>query len=114
VQNFIEKNPKESLKAQLSLAQVHLNASNVKQTIETLNSIPALHTKPAIAASLVQLYTQINEIDLAIKTLDHFLSSFENQKATKDKIKAKQVADFFFFSFRSSVCVFSKGTTKSM
>jgi len=83
--NFATQNPNDSLRVQLSLAQLHLNKGDIKSTIQVLESISQLKNKPGFVNTLVTLYEQIHDIDGALRTLDQYADWWTSQKQRNEE-----------------------------
>jgi len=82
LKNFAEQHPESSLRVQLSIAQLHLQKGNPKAAIAALEAVPQLRTKPGVAATLVSLYEQVNDIDNAVKVYDEYCATQEGLKVS--------------------------------
>jgi len=94
---FANDHPNNSLKIQLSLAQVHLNNGNFVGCIKALESISQLRNKPRFVGTLVGLYEQLRDINGALQILDAHMAWWDSlkQKNQEEYIKVlKYVANF--------------------
>ena len=69
-QNFAAKNPDNSLRTQLFLAQVQCNQGRVSHALGTLQSIAALAHQVGTVATLVAMYDELADKQGAMKVFD--------------------------------------------
>ncbi len=79
LQSFAKDHPDQSLRVQLSLAQLQLEKGNTTEALSLLESIASLRNKPGMIATLVSLHEQLGNIDVAIKVFDDYTASLEVQ-----------------------------------
>eukprot|EP01116_Phalansterium_solitarium_P012259 TRINITY_DN28393_c0_g1_i1.p1 TRINITY_DN28393_c0_g1~~TRINITY_DN28393_c0_g1_i1.p1 ORF type:complete len:671 (-),score=327.00 TRINITY_DN28393_c0_g1_i1:85-2097(-) len=75
LQSFVNEHAADSQRAQLSLAQLHLQGGDKKAAIDVLERVVALRNKPGLVATLVTLYEQLGDIDSAIRVYDAYTAS---------------------------------------
>jgi len=100
LKNFAEQHPESSLRVQLSIAQLHLQKGNPKAAIAALEAVPSLRTKSGVAATLVSLYEQVNDIDNAMKVFDEYCASLEGLKEKEEDRYVKYLKENANFKLR--------------
>jgi signal recognition particle subunit SRP72 len=94
LKEWIDANPKNCTRAQLSLAQLYFSQDNITAVVETLESIETLKQTPAMVTTLARLCEQTGDLEAAIKILDE---GFERVSKADDDSTAqimKKSADF--------------------
>jgi len=88
LKDFVKGHP-ESIRVQLTLAQLSLVKGDIPAAISALESITSLKNRPAMVATLVSLYEQSHRVDVAIKIFDDYVGLLEssNEKDNETYIK---------------------------
>ncbi|PIK49038.1 putative signal recognition particle subunit SRP72 [Apostichopus japonicus] len=86
LQDYISKE-NASIRVKLSLAQLFLSQGHVNKACDVLQALGDDQYAPGVVSTLVALYTNMDDVDSALKVLDGAVSWYKTQGANPDDIK---------------------------